>query len=165
MAKPEIVIEPFDGDQLVADTVATHHLAVRLQQRKDGENDFITTDIYDSQADLKGMQSYYVEPGGNFFIARDISADEIAGFIGLKRVGKTEGEIKRMAVMPHYRRQKIGTRLAEQAVAWATGQGLAKLHLYTGEGEQSIHIYESVGFSLISRRPERGDQLMTLDLS
>lgn len=165
MTTHKIVIEPFEGDQQVADAVAKLHLTIRLQQRKDGENDFLTTPLYDSQPDLKGMQSYYVEPGGNFFIARDTSSNEIAGFIGLKKIGATEGEIKRMAVMPNYRRQKIGTRLVEAIVAWASEAGFTKISLYTGDKEKALDIYKSAGFSLISRRPERGDQLMTLDLN
>lgn len=165
MTTNKIVIEPFNGDQKVADEVAKLHLTVRLQQRKDGENDFITTPLHDSQPDLKGMQTYYVEPGGNFFIARDTSSDEITGFIGLKKVDDREAEIKRMAVTPAYRRQRIGTRLAEAAVAWASSAGFKKISLYTGDKEQAIDIYKAMGFSLISHRPERGDKLMTLDLN
>ncbi len=100
----EIVIELFDNDQTITDTLAAHHLTVRLQQREDGENQF-RTNIHESQTDLRAIDSYYVEPGGSFFIARDVAADEAAGFIGLQKSDEAEGRIKRMAVLPEYRRQ------------------------------------------------------------
>lgn len=160
----EIIIEPFDGSQTVADDIAAHHLAVRFQQREDGESDFHGK-IHSSQADLKGMSANYVEPGGNFFIARDAETDEIAGFIGLKKVGEAEGQIKRMAVLPAYRRRRIGTCLAETAVAWAVEAGFKKLRVATGEKEKAIHIYKAVGFSVIGRDDVRNDYLMAMDLA
>ena len=159
----EIAIEPFNGDQAVADAVAAHHLAVRFRQREDGESDFHSR-IHSSQTDLKGMAAYYVEPGGNFFIAHDTEADEIAGFIGLKKICEAEGQIKRMAVLPAYRRQRIGMRLAETAVAWATEAGFRKLRVATGEREQAIHIYKAVGFDLVGHDNVRGDHLMAVSL-
>ena len=159
----EITIEAFDGNGMVANEVADLHLAIRFQQRKDGENKF-RTDIYESQRDLRGMQRYYVEPGGNFFIARDTQAANIAGFIGLKRTSSEEGQIKRMSVMPDYRRQGIGTRLAETAVAWARDVGMKKLNLTTGVDENARYIYEAVGFVWVADIPEHEDIAMELDL-
>lgn len=164
MISSKIVIEPFSGDQAVADAVAELHLAIRLRQKEDGENDFITTNLYDSQTDLKGMGSYYVESGGNFFIAYDSNTREIVGFIGLKKVGDSEGQIKRMAVLPAYRRQGIGTHLSQTAINWAREAGFKKLHLYTGDGERAMRLYKGVGFTLEGYRPGRHDYLMTMDL-
>ncbi len=164
MVASEIAIGAFNGDQETADLIATHHLAVRFQQRIDGESDFHGR-IYSSQADLRDMQNYYVEPGGNFFIARDKTLKTIAGFIGLKKITATEGQIKRMAVLPSFRRQRIGSRLAQTAVDWAQDNGFQKLHVATGEREHAIHIYQAIGFLTVGRNKDRGDTLMSLDLA
>ncbi|HET7673083.1 MAG TPA: GNAT family N-acetyltransferase [Candidatus Saccharimonadales bacterium] len=164
MPQSNIVIEPFDGNQKVADAVAKLHLEVRRKQRADGESDFHGR-IRSSQADLKAMQDYYIEPGGNFFIAWEIASGEIAGFIGVKKIGGAEGQIRRMAVMPTYRRQGIGTRLARTAVAWAKDAGFRRLHVATGEKEKAIHIYKSAGFEEVGRDPKRGDILLSLNLT
>lgn len=163
MTVAEVVIEPFDGDQAVADAVAAQHLSVRFQQREDGENQF-RTNIHQSQTDLKAMGAYYVEPGGNFFIARDVAASAIAGFVGLQKVSETEGRIKRMAVLPEYRRQHIGTRLAETAVKWAADAGFTRLVLATGENENAIHIYKAVGFEVVGYDDAHNDHLMAMSL-
>jgi ribosomal protein S18 acetylase RimI-like enzyme len=163
MTPAEIVIEPFNGNQIVADAVAAHHLAVRMQQREDGENQF-RTNIHESQTDLRAIGAYYVEPGGNFFIARDVEADVVAGFIGLQKSAETEGRIKRMAVLPAYRRQHIGTRLAETAVKWAANAGFTRLILATGENENAIHIYRAIGFEVIGYDEAHNDHLMAMDL-
>jgi ribosomal protein S18 acetylase RimI-like enzyme len=163
MSAAEVVIEPFNGDQAVADTVAAHHLAVRLQQREDSENQF-RTNIHASQTDLKAIGTYYVEAGGNFFIARDVVADTVAGFVGLQKLADAEGRIKRMAVLPAYRRQHIGTRLAETAVKWAADNGFKKLVLATGENENAIHIYRAVGFEVIGYDETHNDHLMAMEL-
>ena len=163
MTIAEILIEPFNGDQVVANTVAAHHLAIRLQQQIDGENQF-RTNIRDSQADLKTIYSYYVEPGGNFFIAWDYASNSIAGFIGLQKYTEFEGRIKRMAVLPAYRRQHIGTRLVKAAVKWASDASFEKLVLATGENENAIHIYKSVGFEVVGYDEIHNDHLMEMDL-
>ena len=159
----KIIIEPFNGDQLVADTIAAQHLAVRLQQRQDGENQF-RTNIYDSQSDLRSIDAYYVEPGGNFFTARDVTVNAIAGFVGIRTEDRAEGRIKRMAVLPEYRRQHIGTRLMETAVRWATESGFKKLSLATGEDENAIHIYKAVGFEVVGYDAAHADHLMAMEL-
>lgn len=159
----EIIIKPFDGDQLIADTVAARHLGIRIQQRKDGESEF-RTNLYASQSDLRAIDTYYIEPGGNFFIAWDAPVGEIAGFIGLKKCGEAEGQIKRMAVLPAYRRQRIGTRLAETVIEWAVGSGFKTLRLTTGKNENAIDIYKTVGFVVTGYDQEHNDHLMTLDL-
>jgi GNAT superfamily N-acetyltransferase len=163
MTVPEIVIEVFKGDQVVADSVAAYHLAVRLQQRRDGENQF-RTNIHDSQTDLKAIHSYYIKPGGNFFIARDTVTNAIAGFVGIKRLDTTTGRIKRMAVLPHYRRQHIGTHLIETAITWASDTGFKKLVLATGEHENAIHIYKAAGFELVGYDEAHTDYLMEIEL-
>jgi hypothetical protein len=89
----EIIIEPFDNDRVSDETIAALHLWIRRWQEDQGQNKF--EDLYGSQADLSDITSKYIEPGGNFFVARDTKDESIAGFVGLRRTAEAEGRIKR----------------------------------------------------------------------
>lgn len=160
----EVAITEFKGDQAVADHIADLHLQVRFQQRADGENQF-RTNIRESQTDLRDMNVYYIEPGGNFFIAREVTTDQVAGFIGVRRTACDTAQIKRMAVMPEFRRQGIGSRLAKRAVAWSIVSGIKRLSLSTGRKENARLLYKSVGFVIVGADEVHDDHLMELELS
>ncbi|MES2971468.1 MAG: GNAT family N-acetyltransferase [Patescibacteria group bacterium] len=162
----EVIISPFDGDQATADTIAALHLDLRFWQREHGQNQF-RTNIRESQADLTNIGSYYVEPGGNFFIARDASDNVITGFVGLKRAQETEemeAVLKRLAVLPKYHRRGIGTLLVGALVEWAAESGFRKISLSTGEGENARSLYEKFGFVVVGFDEEHQDHLMELEL-
>lgn len=160
----EIQIEVFDGSQETADAVAATHLEVRLRQRADGENWF--RNIEESQPDLRGMQDYYITPGGNFWIAREASSAAIAGFVGLKHNGKGEGQLKRMSVVPEFRGQHLGQRLASILIDWAKEHDFKKIKLSTGIGERACDlVYKPLGFMIIGFDAEHEDHLMELKLS
>ncbi len=160
----DIVVEQFNGDQAVADAVAAQHLAIRFLQRSQGEYEF-ARDIRDSQADLQGMQGYYVEPGGNFWVARQASSRCIAGFVGLRNENAGEGRLKHMAVLPEYRGQQIGHQLARTLISWATSQDYNLIRLTTGNGERARSlVYEPLGFVTVGIDEANQDHLMELKL-
>ena len=162
-ANNETIIEAFDSNQVCSETVAALHLGVRRLQVKEEQNNF--TDIYDSQVDLGNIDEHYVQPGGNFWIARDPSDLAIAGFVGLMRTSETEGLLKRMSVLPEYRRRHIGTLLAGSLVDWARDNGYSTITLGTGEKENAKPIYEEVGFVETGRLMRNRDYLMELNLA
>lgn len=161
----DITIEPFDGNQAVADEVAAIHLQIRLGQREDGTSNYPESKLYSSQSDLKGMASFYVGPDGNFWIARDNADDRIVGFIGLKRESEKAGVLKRLAVIPEYRRRGIGRMLVGALVGWAKEQGLITITLGTGRNEKAHDIYLSVGFVDTGFSEDGNDYRMRLDLT
>lgn len=159
-----IKIEAFDGCQEVADEVAATHLEVRLRQRADGENWF--RNIEESQADLQGMQDYYVNPGGNFWIAREVSSAAIAGFVGLRHDGEGKGTLKRMAVVPDFRGHRLGQHLAGTLVDWAKEHDFERIGLSTGIDERACDlIYIPLGFTIIGFDSDHEDHLMELKLT
>ncbi len=161
MTSPEIILEPFSGNQTEADTIAALHLQSRLRQLEDGENQF--SNLYESQEDLKNMGSYYVEPGGNFWIARDEHV--VAGFVGLRKTGEREGMLKRMAVMQEFRGQRIGQLLGRTLLDWAVENDYHKVHLSTGKDERARElVYEPLGFVVVGFSEEHQDHLMAVDL-
>lgn len=165
--KDKISIEPFNGDQSVADEVAKLHLDIRFGQIQDGTNSFHpeVTDIYDSQDDLKNMQEFYINPGGNFWIARDKNTGKIVGFVGLKKQSKEICKLKRMAVIESYRQQGIGQSLGEELINWAKNHGFKQVTLATGVNEKAHSLYKKLGFVDNGYGKGGADYRMKLDLT
>jgi GNAT superfamily N-acetyltransferase len=116
---------------------------------------------------LNAIGSFYIEPGGNFFIARNAATNNVAGFVGIKYELGGVGSLKRMAVMENYRRQGVGLALARTATRWAFEHGISKITLGTGIKENAKPIYEAVGFVTVGMKQGQDgkdkDFLMELD--
>ena len=160
-----ITIEPFDGDQTVADEIAALHLQIRLGQREDGTSNYSEQKLYSSQADLKAMADSYVRPGGNFWIARSSANGRIVGFVGLRCESENVGTLKRLAVLPEYRRHGIARKLVETLIGWAKERGFVMIKLGTGRNEKAHGLYLSAGFVDTGLSANGNDYLMRLDLT
>lgn len=145
--------------------IAAAHLRVRQIQEKNGSSFF--ADIYESQADLLGLQEYYINGGGNFFIARTPDG-QLKGFVGLRNDGDGKAKLKRMAVLPEYEGQGTGTALVNEVIDWARTNGFSKISLRTRERENAREfIYLKAGFRDVGRIPDPpnpDDYAMELDL-
>lgn len=154
--------EQFNNSLHSADEIARLHLAVRQWQVEHEGNVF--SDIYNSQTDLCTIESYYIEPGGNFFVAHDQITSQIVGFVAIKNEGDGVGVVKRMAVVPEYHRRGIATALVGTAVGWARLNGFTNLALTTGMRENAKSIYERFGFREIGRIIRNKDFVMLCPL-
>ncbi len=152
-----------DFDSNLSSDIYAFHLSIRQWQIDNQNNVF--SNFYESKEDLPRIDEYYLEPGGNFFVATNDKTKEIAGIVGLRNDGNGLGEIKRMAVHPKLHRQKIGIRLVHELVNWARSEGFTKLHLFTGENENAKPLYEKFGFEVIGRVERNGDYEMQLNIS
>lgn len=66
---------------------------------------------------------------------------------GVLRVLADEGEIQRIAVYPHYRRQGIARKLMDAMVAFARTRGVRAIALEVREGNLGArNLYDSYGF-------------------
>lgn len=157
-----ITVEPFDPNVDNAYDIARMHLAIRRWQESTGQNNF--TQIYDSQPDLRALEAYYIEPGGNFFVARDNTVSRIVGFIGLKNEGEGLGRIRRLAVEPPYHRQGIGRMLVGTAVGDAISKDFTDLTLHTAYDENAKPLYEEFGFEATDFDTEHWDWVMDMEL-
>ncbi len=156
-----IVVTPFAGDQSDMDKIAALHLEIRQWQESAGQNKF--ADIYDSQKDLTNLQEFYIESGGNFFVARNNETSELVGFVALKNDSNGRGEVKRLAVKPAYQRQRIATRLTDELMNWARVNGFAKFTLSTNRDEHAMAIYQRLGFEIVGYDETNEDHLMKLE--
>ncbi|MDB5183145.1 MAG: hypothetical protein JWO47_929 [Candidatus Saccharibacteria bacterium] len=137
-------IETFNPNLHDSAVIAALHLQVRKEQVASGENTF--TDILDSQLDLRNIGQFYVQPGGNFFIAQEISTGAIAGFVGIQNNGEGEGTLKRLAVLSNYRGHRLGSNLVSSVVDWALVSDLRHIVLSTGQREKARPVYLAAGF-------------------
>ncbi len=142
--------------------IAALHLRIRRWQKAVGQNDF-KGHLMGSQADLKNLERYYIQPGGNFFIAKD-GASDIIGFVGLKNDGDGQGAFKRLAVIPEWQRKGVGKALVSTAIDWARNAGFTKLSLQTHDKEHARSLYVGLGFKTTGWVEERQDWIMELDL-
>lgn len=90
------------------------------------------------------------EPGVTLLVARDREGRAV-GMGALKEHGHRLGEVKRMFSAPALRGRRIGARLLERIERLATGSGLTRLVLETGEAsgfEPAWRLYERAGYSI-----------------
>jgi GNAT superfamily N-acetyltransferase len=86
-------------------------------------------------------------PQGRLFLAQ--KQGQIAGLGGLRPIGESTGEIKRMFVRPDYQRNGIGHALLEKLIEEARLIGYKTLRLDVGPNADSARdLYASAGFSV-----------------
>jgi len=92
------------------------------------------------------------EPGTAIFVAEDVTAGQLVGFIRLQTqfdyfTGEKHGYISNIAVDKSFEGQGIGRMLLAKAEMWARekGYGLLSLHVFV-ENERAQRIYDENGF-------------------
>ena len=89
-------IAPFNPEIDDPAEIADMHRLVREWEVENCKNTF--TDILDSQVDLRAIPEYYIDSGGNFFVARSKDQQKV-GFVGLRNEDAGIGQLKRLAVL------------------------------------------------------------------
>jgi N-acetylglutamate synthase-like GNAT family acetyltransferase len=108
----------------------------------------------EDQPDLVDVQSFYQQGSGNFWVAAE--DEEIVGTIGLLDIAGGHGALRKMFVAPDWRgpEHRVGTRLLETLVAWASERGLGEIYLGTTDWFHAAHrFYEREGFDRVD--PEK----------
>lgn len=97
-------------------------------------------------ADPKGT---ILDTGGKMFFA--VLDDRCVGCCALRRMGDTELEVAKMAVMPACQGAGIGRKLLQTVIEAGRAMGARRLYLETNHRLQpAIRLYESVGFRHLS---------------
>lgn len=99
----------------------------------------------DFENELKQLDIQYNTPTGSLILA--YYDDTAIGCVGVRHQENDVAELKRMFVLPDYRKLKIGQRLLEEAFKAADKLGYKKIRLDTLEDMQAaLKLYRQNGF-------------------
>lgn len=118
------------------------------------------------EQELASLPLPYARPPGVLLLAE--YGGEVAGCVGLRRLGEHTGEVKRLYVLPRHRGRGIGLALMERLIAEARQIGYARLLLDTLPMMASARrLYAQLGFlptSAYYHNPIAGTSYMALRL-
>jgi putative acetyltransferase len=99
------------------------------------------------EKELKNPLEKYGSPTGCLLLA--YFTNEVVGCVALQNLGNNICEMKRMYVLPQYRKFSIGKALANAIINEAKQLGYTTIKLDTLQRLQpAIHLYKSLGFSI-----------------
>ena len=107
----------------------------------------------DTALDMDDIHAaYFGDEGSHFWVAED-PRGRIVGTVGVQQVEPGVGEVRRLRVAPHLRRQGIGTRLLGKAIEFCTVSACVKVTLDTHIArDEAIRLFEKHRF--IHRRSQ-----------
>src|SRR5919201_2098828 len=105
---------------------------VRVLFREYAESLGFSLDFQDFERELAALPGAYAPPRGALLLAR--VDGEPAGCVGLRPLGETTCEMKRLYVRRAYRGRGLGRQLAEAAIAAARERGFQNMRLDTVPG-------------------------------
>jgi putative acetyltransferase len=97
--------------------------------------------------ELAALPGKYAAPRGCLFLATDPKGIS-AGCVGVRPVGASDAELKRLYVRPGFRGLALGKQLSEAAVSFARHMGYDALRLDTISGSMASaeRLYREMGF-------------------
>ena len=82
-----------------------------------------------------------------------LAGEKVVGYIG-SQTAADESDMMNLAVLPEFRRDKIGSRLVDELISLLKQQGSQALFLEVRESNHSaIGLYEKMGFAVVGVRP------------
>jgi putative acetyltransferase len=119
------------------------------------------------EQELAGLPGAYAPPGGRLLLASH--EGEVAGCVGLRRIGAETCEMKRLYLRPSFRGCGMGRSLALKIIEEARSLGFRRMCLDTLPSRmgEAIQMYRSLGFREIEpyyHNPVEGALFMELSL-
>ncbi|KAI8482076.1 hypothetical protein Bbelb_401630 [Branchiostoma belcheri] len=101
--------------------------------------------------ELDHLYSWYnAKPGSRFWVA--VCGGRIIGTTALERTSNTAAELKRMSVLPEYRRRGVATRLMESFEEFCKSDGVEKMFLFTALVQpEAVLLYQKFGFVITKK--------------
>lgn len=102
-------------------------------------------DFQDLDDELEHLEKKYTKPYGRIIVA--IIHNKVIGCVAYYKHSDFRCEMKRLFVLPEYRRYKVGQRLIDKIIQCAKEEGMKEMVLDTIVPLQSaIHLYKKNGF-------------------
>ncbi len=119
------------------------------------------------EKELAELPGGYAQPEGRLLLAT--SAGEIAGCVGLRKIGDGTCEMKRLYIRPKFRGHGIGRAMALKLIEEGRSLGYQRMRLDTlpKQMSEAIKMYRSLGFCEIEpyyHNPVEGAMFMELTL-
>ena len=119
-------------------------LAEKLFKSYEKSLDF-KIDFQGFQEELENINKIYAPPAGSIILAFHL--DQPVGCIAVRKLEKEIGELKRMYVLPSYRKMNIGSKLLKLILEKSTELNYKKVRLDTLKRMNSaVKLYLSFGF-------------------
>ncbi len=115
----------------------------------------------DTGADMENIaEAYFSDEGQSALWVADYE-ENVIGMIGVQKTSQHGAEIRRLRVRSDYRRQGVGSRLLEQALAFCLHHSYLKVSLDVRiERGPAIALFEKFGFTLNRSREVNGRRLL-----
>ena len=118
------------------------------------------------EAELATLPGDYAPPRGRLLLA--LAGDAVAGCVAMRPLTVEECEMKRLYVVPRFRAEGVGRRLAERVIAEARSIGYRRMCLDTLPSmADAQRMYERLGFKDVPpyrHNPIPGSRFLGLDL-
>ncbi len=115
----------------------------------------------DTGADMENIaEAYFSDEGQSALWVADYD-ETVIGMIGVQKTSEHGAEIRRLRVRTDYRRQGVGAKLMEQALAFCLHHSYLKVSLDVRiERGPAIALFEKFGFQLNRTRQVNGRRLL-----
>jgi ribosomal protein S18 acetylase RimI-like enzyme len=118
------------------------------------------------ETELDTLPGDYASPRGRLLLA--LAGDVVAGCVAMRPLADGQCEMKRLYVVPRFRAEGVGRRLAERVIAEARSLGYRRMCLDTlPTMADAQRMYERLGFRDIPsyrHNPIAGTRFLGLDL-
>lgn len=115
----------------------------------------------DTGADMENIaEAYFSDEGQSALWVADYD-ETVIGMIGVQKTSEHGAEIRRLRVRSDFRRQGVGAKLMEQALAFCLHHSFLKVSLDVRiERGPAIALFEKFGFQLNRTREVNGRRLL-----
>ncbi|XP_066282460.1 N-acetylaspartate synthetase-like [Branchiostoma lanceolatum] len=103
--------------------------------------------------ELEHLYTWYnAKAGSKFWVA--VCDGRVIGTVAVDRASDTEAELKRMSVLPEYRRRGVATRLMKRFEEFCRSDGVKKMFLLTSKVQlEAVRLYQRSGFAITETGP------------